>query len=64
MSTLDNKVIFIVPPPQVRRAITSYTLQEKDFSVGRQSFADKRREMIPALRDLYQPPVSCRFMVS
>ncbi len=25
----------------------------KDFSVGRQSLADKRREMIPALRDLY-----------
>ncbi|MCP4043602.1 MAG: hypothetical protein GY731_16870, partial [Gammaproteobacteria bacterium] len=30
-----------------------YALQEKDFSVGRQSLADKRREMIPALRDLY-----------
>ncbi|MCP4041113.1 MAG: hypothetical protein GY731_04030 [Gammaproteobacteria bacterium] len=29
------------------------TLQEKDFSVDRQSLADKRREMIPTLLDLY-----------
>ncbi len=37
----------------VRLEYRNYTLQEKDFGVGRQSLADKRREMVPALRDLY-----------
>ncbi len=39
--------------PGRQSGLSIYTLQEKDFSVGRQSLADKRREMIPALRDLY-----------
>ncbi|MCP4040327.1 MAG: hypothetical protein GY731_00010 [Gammaproteobacteria bacterium] len=35
-------------------------VQEKDFSLGRQSLADQRREMIPALRDLYLETYSNR----
>ncbi len=37
----------------IRAVSRTYTIQEKDFGVGRQSLADKRREMVPALRDLY-----------
>ncbi len=33
--------------------VNAYNLQEKASSVGRQSFADKWREIIPALRELY-----------
>ncbi len=36
-----------------------HALQEKDFSVGRQPLADKRREMIPALRDLHLETYMC-----